>query len=90
MKQARGLPEELGPLNPRRHRGGVDATPPKVFLRWPKNGGVQRRQTWIAYGASFAHLLAEKFGRGHVRSWSYDVISGTTFDRFFGKSHRLC
>ena len=33
-------------LNPRWHRG-VDATPPpKVFLRWPKNGGAQRRQTF--------------------------------------------
>ena len=27
-------------------RGGVVATPPRVFPRWPENGGAQRRQIW--------------------------------------------
>ena len=40
----------------------------------------------IAYGASFAHLLAKKIWSGRVRSWSYDVIRGTASGRFFGKS----
>ena len=72
--------------------GGIDATLPKVFLRWPKNGGAQRPppKFSIAYGAFFAHLLVKQIWSGLVRSRSYDVISGTTSDRFFGKSHRLC
>ena len=38
----------------------------------------------IADGASFAQLLVKK--NGQVRSRSYDVIKGTTFDRISAKS----
>ena len=70
--------------------GGVDATPPKVFLRWPKTGGAQRRQTWHSLRGILCASFGGKIWSGHVRSRSYDVISGTISDRFFGKSLRLC
>ena len=69
-------------LNPRPVRGGVDATPHEFF--WAGRHTVWRivLKFSIAYGASFAQLLAKKIWSGQVRSRSYDVIRGTTFARF--------
>ena len=69
--------------------GGVDATPPKVFLGGQKTAARSAAKFSIAYGASFAHLLMKKFWSGHVRSRSYDVIRGTASDRFLGKCRCL-
>ena len=68
--------------------GGVDATPPWVFLNWTGRHTVWRivLKFSIAYGASFAQLLVKKKWSGQGRARSYDVIRGTTFDKISAKS----
>ena len=66
--------------------GGVHATPHEFF--WAEGHTVWRiaLKFSIAYGASFAQHLVKKIWSGQVRSRSYDVIRGTTFDKISAKS----
>ena len=73
-------------VNPRPVRGGLMQPPHEFF--WAGRHTVWRiaLKFSIAYGASFAQLLVKKIWSGQVRSRSYDVIRGTTFDKISAKS----
>ena len=73
-------------LNTRPVRGGLMQPPHEFF--WTGRHTVWRivLKLSIAYGTSFAQHLVKKKWSGQVRSRSYDVIRGTTFDKISAKS----
>ena len=60
--------------------------PPWVFLSWALNRFEYRAEIFHSLWSVFCATFSEKNWSGQVRSRSYDVIRGTTFDRISAKS----
>ena len=65
---------------------GVDATPPWVFLSWTPHRLDNRAEIFHSLWGIFCATLMKKIWSSQVRSRSYDVIRGPTFDNISAKS----